>query len=193
MPLDGNGTYQPPAPEFPAIPNTTILSADFNAIILDLAAALSNAIYRDGQAPFVTNQSMGNFKLTDLADGSADGDATNYKQVFFNPTFTADGNAPEGVRIVGTQATIKTQNLTATGVAWDLNAVAQTYLGEASGVTKPSSDNSNALATTAFVTQVAFNSALPAQAGNAGKFVQTDGTNARWVSLKGPLYFMGQF
>lgn len=36
------------------------------------------------------------------------------------------------------------------------------------------------LATTAFVTSTAFSGALPGQAGNAGKFVTTDGTNASW-------------
>jgi len=52
MSLDGNGTYQPPAPQFPAIPNTVIYADDFNQIILDIATALSTAIFRDGQAAF---------------------------------------------------------------------------------------------------------------------------------------------
>ena len=33
MALDGNGTYSPPAPQFPAIPNTVIYADDFNQII----------------------------------------------------------------------------------------------------------------------------------------------------------------
>jgi hypothetical protein len=36
------------------------------------------------------------------------------------------------------------------------------------------------IATTAFVTATSFVTALPGQAGNAGKFVTTDGTNASW-------------
>lgn len=51
MPLNGNGSYTLPSPEFPAVPGTTIQSAVFNAIMLDLAGALSLALYRDGQAP----------------------------------------------------------------------------------------------------------------------------------------------
>ena len=43
--------------------------------------------------------------------------------------------------------------------------------------------NTTQLATTAFVTLTAFSSALPAQAGNAGKFVTTDGTNASWQDV----------
>lgn len=48
------------------------------------------------------------------------------------------------------------------------------------GVTQPPSDSSELLATTEFVQQVSMNSALPHQAGNAGKFLTTDGTNASW-------------
>lgn len=50
--------------------------------------------------------------------------------------------------------------------------------------TPAASDNSSKAASTQFVKQVvadaAFASALPAQAGNAGKYVTTDGVNASW-------------
>lgn len=46
------------------------------------------------------------------------------------------------------------------------------------------------IATCAFVTATAFNAALPAQAGNAGKFVTTDGTNASWADLVIPSYLL---
>lgn len=49
------------------------------------------------------------------------------------------------------------------------------------------------LATCAFVVATAFNAALPGQAGNAGKFVTTDGTNAYWGDMNPTVYFMGQF
>lgn len=81
MPLNGSGTYTPPAPEFPAIANTLIKSADFNAIINDIAAALSQAIFRDGQVAFVADQSMGSFKLRDLAQGVFGTDAVNLAQM----------------------------------------------------------------------------------------------------------------
>ncbi len=41
-------------------------------------------------------------------------------------------------------------------------------------------DNSTQIATTAFVFNAALTSTLPGQTGNAGKFLQTDGTNASW-------------
>ena len=49
MPLNGSGAYTPPSPQFPAIPNTLILASDYNTVLNDVAAALSQAIFRDGQ------------------------------------------------------------------------------------------------------------------------------------------------
>ncbi len=40
--------------------------------------------------------------------------------------------------------------------------------------------NTTQIATTAFVVSTAFSAALPGQAGNAGKFITTDGTSANW-------------
>lgn len=56
----------------------------------------------------------------------------------------------------------------------------------ATSVTVPtlvSSDSSTNAASTAFVQAVAFITALPAQAGNSGKFVTTDGSNASWQEV----------
>jgi len=66
MPLDGNGLYTPPTPEYPAIANTDILASDFNAIILDLAATLNNTFFRDGQAQFTADIDAGGFKLSNF-------------------------------------------------------------------------------------------------------------------------------
>jgi hypothetical protein len=104
MPLNGSGTYTPPTPEYPAIPNTTILASDFNTILEDLATALSTAVYKDGQAPMSANLNMASHKLTSLSDGALDADSVNFAQVFKNPTFT--GSVGTGVVITGTKATI---------------------------------------------------------------------------------------
>lgn len=173
MALDGNGTFTPPAPEFPAIAGTTILASDFNAIILDIAAALSTAIFRDGQAAFTANQSLGTFKLTNVGNGTNPQDATTVLQVFTNPAFTATGAT--GVTFAGTKLTI-------TVTTADLSGSASVVLpANTTGVTAAVTDNSTLLATTAFVVQQAFLSALPAQSGNAGKFVTTNGTTASWA------------
>ena len=115
MSLDGNGTYSPPAPQFPAIPNTIIYADDFNQIILDIATALSTAIFRDGQAAFTANQSMGGNKLTNLANGVNPQDATTVLQVFTDPVFIA--TTAQGFKISGSmfQALMTTINLVASG------------------------------------------------------------------------------
>ena len=49
MPFDGNGTYNLPAPSYPAVAGTLIEAAARNTIDEDLQAALSNCITKDGQ------------------------------------------------------------------------------------------------------------------------------------------------
>lgn len=44
-------------------------------------------------------------------------------------------------------------------------------------------DSSTLLATTAFVASTAFTTALPAQTGNSGKFVTTNGVTASWAAI----------
>ena len=50
MPFDGSGNYSPAAaPNFPAISGATINSTYYNAVINDLATAMSNTLTKDGQ------------------------------------------------------------------------------------------------------------------------------------------------
>jgi hypothetical protein len=62
--------------------------------------------------------------------------------------------------------------------------------GTPTSPTASTGTSTNQIATCAFVTATAFNAALPAQAGNAGKFVTTDGTNASWAELVIPSYLL---
>lgn len=216
MALNGNGSYSPPAPQFPAIPNTIIHADDFNQIILDIATAISTAIFRDGQAAFTANQSMGENKLTNLANGVNPQDATTVLQVFTDPTF--NGTTVDGVKVTGTRLTVSTTtvvlpegttigSVTAAEIAQlagvtspiqeQLNGKANLAGGNtftetqnltaaladgSTAVTQASGDSTTKVATTAFVMTAAFNTALPNQAGNAGKFVTTDGVNASWTA-----------
>lgn len=54
------------------------------------------------------------------------------------------------------------------------------FTGVPTSPTATTGTSSTQLATTAFVANTAFSSALPSQTGNSGKFVTTDGTNASW-------------
>lgn len=58
--------------------------------------------------------------------------------------------------------------------------IGSTIDGTSTGVTQATGTSTLQLATTAFVANQAFSTALPNQAGNAGKFLKTDGTNAFW-------------
>lgn len=80
MPFNGYGSYTPPTPAYPAVANTTILSASFNTIIGDMAAALSNCLTKDGQQSVTNNIPMAGFKLTGLGTGTAATDAINLGQ-----------------------------------------------------------------------------------------------------------------
>lgn len=110
MPYNGSGVFTPEEPEYPAIPDTTILASDFNTIISDIAGGLSVALPRDGQAQATNNIGMGNKKLFNLAAGTAPQDAVNVLQVFTDPHFAA--TTPTGVEVTGTRLSVTTGNVT---------------------------------------------------------------------------------
>lgn len=89
--------------------------------------------------------------------------------------------------IVITNATFTTATInTVTILGGTLNNVAitnSTIDGNTTVPTQPAGTNNNTIADTAFVVNTAFATALPAQAGNAGKFITTNGLNAFWAFL----------
>ncbi len=60
------------------------------------------------------------------------------------------------------------------------------FTGTPTAPTATAGTSTTQIATTAFVMAQAFSAALPAQTGNAGKFVTTDGTNASWADAVTP-------
>lgn len=67
MPFDGSGNYVPPgAPTFPAVGGTTIVSTYYNAVINDLATALSLCITRDGQGKPTSDTNWNGKSLTNV-------------------------------------------------------------------------------------------------------------------------------
>lgn len=81
MPFNGSGSFSPPGADFPAVANTLIEAAKFNAIINDMATGLSTCITKDGQTTVTANIPMANHKFTGLSAGSASGDSLRYEQV----------------------------------------------------------------------------------------------------------------
>lgn len=128
----------------------------------DIADGLSTCVTRDGQSPWTANIPAGGYKITGLANGASGQDSVTWSQVFTSPTFTG---------------TVTVSSLTATGTV---------TLSGATTVTVPTAtagDDSTKAASTAFVNTVAMAAALPAQTGNGGNFVTTDGSSASWKSL----------
>lgn len=61
--------------------------------------------------------------------------------------------------------------------------VSPALTGTPTAPTATAGTSTTQIATTAFVMSQAFSGVLPAQTGNAGKFVTTDGVNASWASI----------
>lgn len=123
-------------------------------------------------------------------------DGTNFVIIAGSEMLLRTGNQTMtgNLTMVGTQAVtgdlsvsgnLTGPSMTAKGnVAGQIWAGAQDFTGAVTTVVTQSAGNSSTLAaSTAFVAATAFASALPAQAGNAGKYVTTDGTNASWAAL----------
>lgn len=96
MPYNGAGTYSPPAASFPAVTATVINSTKYNAVVNDIASALSTAICKDGQTTVSANLPMNSKKLTGLAAGAAAGDSLRYEQLFVNSVITLLGGLVVG-------------------------------------------------------------------------------------------------
>lgn len=88
-------------------------------------------------------------------------------------------NGTNFVIIAGSEYLSRTGAQTVNG---DWTFAGAVSLAAATGVTKAVGDNSTSLATTAFVAATAFASALPAQTGNNGGVITTNGTSASWVT-----------
>lgn len=83
MARNGSGVYSASVSGgiYPASANTLIESAKLNALIADMATALTESIARDGQTTITGNIPMSNFKHTGLGAGSAATDSARLGQV----------------------------------------------------------------------------------------------------------------
>ena len=82
----------------------------------------------------------------------------------------------------GTQPQSTIDNLVS-DLASKIGANNAALTGVPTAPTAATGTNTTQIATTEFVRTAAFNSALPAQTGNSGKFVTTDGSNASWAAI----------
>ena len=77
MSRNGSGVYSPSATGYPAVASTTIESAKYNAVIADIATALTLSIAANGETTITANIPLAGYKITGLGNASADTDALN--------------------------------------------------------------------------------------------------------------------
>lgn len=72
MSWNGSGTFAAlTSPTFPAVPNTTIDSAYYNAVINDLVSGINNSLAKDGQNAMTGALDLGSQLIKNIGSGSA--------------------------------------------------------------------------------------------------------------------------
>jgi hypothetical protein len=73
----------PPTNSFnPAINGTLATAGDWQALLNDMVAALTQSVSRDGQTPMTGNLDLANNKITGLTAGAGTGEALAFQQLF---------------------------------------------------------------------------------------------------------------
>jgi hypothetical protein len=83
MARNGSGTYNLLTNSWnPATNGVSATAVDWQNLINDVAAALTQSLSADGQTPMTGNLNAGNNKITGLAAGSGTGDSLRWEQLF---------------------------------------------------------------------------------------------------------------
>lgn len=87
MSRNGSGTYSLPVNSWnPATNGVSATPADWQSLIDDIEAALTQSVSKDGQTTMTGNLPMGGFKHTGLGAGSATGQSVRWEQLFSQGT-----------------------------------------------------------------------------------------------------------
>lgn len=138
MPFDGSGNYVPPtAPTFPAVAGTTIVAAYYNAVINDLASAISTCLTRDGQGKPTANIDWNNKNLTNVNVFSCTGNASvgGNLSVTGNTTFGGTVTAISGTTTLSqlVLTSVLATNYGGTGLDTHLATNGQLLIGNGAG------------------------------------------------------------
>lgn len=88
MSYNGSGTFNINSAGQPVVSGTVISSTAFNALTADLATGLTTALTKDGQTTPTANITLGGYKITNLAAGTAAADAVRFSQLQGGSTST---------------------------------------------------------------------------------------------------------
>lgn len=80
MPRNGSGVYSLPSGN-PVVTDTTIEAPWANTTLSDIATEITGSLPRNGAAPMTGTLGMGNYKILNLADGTAATDAATKGQM----------------------------------------------------------------------------------------------------------------
>ena len=135
--------------------------------------------YLDGVTSNVQTQLDAKLAITTAASTYAPLADPTFTGTVTLPSTTSIGgvSAAEIVYLDGVTSNVQTQLDGKAGLA------SPAFTGTPTAPTASTGTNTTQVATTAFVQQTSFNTALPSQTGNAGKYVTTDGTNASWANI----------
>lgn len=152
------GVYTPPAANFPAVGGTIIFAADYNAVINDVATALSLSFLRDGSLAMTGPLNLGGQRIINIGNGSLG-----------QPSLV--WNASEGIYSIGpgdlsvTLGGLRVGWFTSAGYSGRISS--PTYVGaqnfsssQVDVATQQASDNSTKAASTAMVQAALAASAL---------------------------------
>ena len=158
---------------------------------IDTKAPIANPTFT-GTVAMPATTSIGDVSAAELAhlDGvtSAIQAQIDSKAPSASPTFTGTATLPATTSIGTVSATEigyldgATSNLQAQ-IDAKAPLVSPALTGTPTAPTAAPSTNTTQIATTEFVQNVAMNTSLPSQSGNAGKYLRTDGSNAEWIGL----------
>jgi hypothetical protein len=135
---------------------------------------------------WVTDLANGVFVRADRMDAEMDGIATGLSNCI---TRDGQGGAAANIpfntyKITGLGAGAASTDSVNYGQVFSSPTIANpTFTGTVTVPTATVGDNSTKAASTAFAVALAFQAALPAQSGNSGKYITTDGSTASWGAI----------
>lgn len=89
MPRNSVGQYIPPTNSWsPSVNGVLATTGDWQALLNDIVAALTQSVSNDGQTPITGNLNLGNNKIVGLTAGSGTGQALAFEQLFAQGTQT---------------------------------------------------------------------------------------------------------
>lgn len=183
MARNGSGTFNLLVNSWnPAVNGVTATAADYQALINDIASAITQSVSNDGQTTITGIFNHGGNRIANVGAATTNGDALVYGQTGASVSSLTVNTLTVNTTITGSSVTQPpgTNNTTIATTAFAMNMQSPAFTGTPTAPTAAPGTNTTQLATTEYVINAAFSAALPVQTGKDGLSVTTDGTTASW-------------